>query len=144
LRVREIYGEYWVRFQATLVAAGKAFRVGACELGDGLNAAVHNITLRPAKFGDHRQIIGFFEVCDAGGVPVTELAYGAESRERRHTPADDCLRLVKRIVVVVPERPWTALTVRCLKIVGDFPTVYVPDKGVAACRKTFAFQYVGV
>ena len=62
---------------------------------------------------------------------------------KRFIPAE-YVRLAKRVVVILPERPGTTLAVGRLKIVGDFLTVYVPDKSVAACRNTFAFQNVRV
>src|SRR5665213_3367410 len=127
-----------------LVTADKAFRVGARKLGNSSNAAAHDITFGPTEFGYHRQVVGFLQTPDAGAVPVTELAYSAERRERRHTLADNCLRRAKRVLVILPERPGTTLAVRRLKIVGNFLAVYVPDKGVAPCRETFAFQNVGV
>src|SRR6185437_2803382 len=65
-----------------LRAVQKGVWFGVCKLRDSLDMTDHHIALRPAKLGNHRQIVDLFEVLYAGGVPMAELADRPEGRKR--------------------------------------------------------------
>ena len=65
---------------------------------------------------------------------MTELAGGAIGGQGFFVAANNRLRRLENLLIILPQRPRIALAVGCLEIVWDLPAMYIPDKRPAPSR----------